>query len=232
MKLITANIGRGIGHAQVRSDMQKIKNEAPRAIIGWQEIDEADEAQEHSILRSIFGRQHLIGMEHRVPISVPRWFRVTRSRSVFATGGIPHVSPTRWFTEAVIQNRRGNKKFVVINGHYPAGAFNNKIESTQKERKDHWEEMFQVHKARVAHWVDQGYTVFWVGDVNRMDMPKVHHREVRVVTTGIDSISYVIGASHGHVKPIGVKFRGAGSIKLNSDHDAKWARFKLTPPRR
>ena len=226
MKLVTANIGRKSSVAGVWSDVRKVKNAAPGAIVGWQEIDEGDPADEHRILRKVLRRANrLIGMRTKVPISLPRRrYRVLEKRIVFAAKGIPHVSPTRWVVETLVQDKRNAAiVFVVINVHYPAGAWNaKKNERAEADRMEGWKDMFGVHKARVKYWHDKGVTVFWVGDVNRMDMPKVHPKEVQVVTKGIDSISYIEGN-------VLVKAIRTGVIILKSDHNAHWAVFHLSP---
>lgn len=225
MKLVTANIGRKSSVAGVWSDVRKIRTQAPGAIVGWQEIDEADPANEHEILKKVLAKSNrLIGMRTKVPISLPRnRYRVLEKRVVFAAKGIPGVSPTRWVVETLVQDKRNAAiEFVVINVHYPAGAWNSKThERAERERMSGWQDMFEVHQNRVAYWHKRGITVFWVGDVNRMAMPKVHPNEKQVVTAGIDSISYV----EGDVK---VKVLHIGTIDLNSDHNAKWVEFKLS----
>lgn len=225
MKLVTANIGRKSSVAGVWSDVRKIRTHAPGAIVGWQEIDEADPAEEHDILKAVLAKSNrLIGMRTKVPISLPRSrYRVIEKRVVFAAKGIPHVSPTRWVVETLVQDKRNAAiEFVIINVHYPAGAWNAKThERAEAERDDAWEDMFRVHKARVKYWHDKGVTVFWVGDTNRMSMPKVHPDERQVVTAGIDSISFIQG-------DVRVKVLRAGTIELNSDHNAKWVDFSLS----
>lgn len=225
LRLATSNIGRKSSVAGVWKDIRKIRKALPKAVVGWQEIDEADPATEHEIMRNVLAKtNNLVGMRTKVPVSVPRSrYRVKSKRVVYATAGIPHVSPTRWITEVHLEDKQNAAiEFVVLNLHYPAGAWNAKRnERAEADRMHGWNEMREVHKERVKYWHDKGVTVFWVGDVNRMAMPKVHPKEVQVVTAGIDSISYI----EGDVK---VKVITTGHIVLNSDHDARWVEFNLT----
>ena len=227
MRLVTANIGRKSSIAGVWSDVREIKAKSPGAIVGWQEIDEADPAPEHEILKKVWAKSHrFVGMRTKVPISIPRnRYRVLEKRVVFAAKGIAHVSPTRWVVETLVQDKRNAAiTFVIINVHYPAGAWNADTHERAEEARDEaWNDMFRVHKARVKHWHNKGYTVFWVGDVNRMAMPKVHPDERQVVTRGIDSISF-IPCDTG----VRVKVLHSGIIELFSDHNASWVEFKLT----
>lgn len=224
MILCTANIGRTKMTAdRVEADMRKIKSTfRGGAIIGWQEIDEADQADEHAILRRVYRDYYEnIAMETRTPISVFQGYEVERSRVIHATGGIPHVSPHRVITEALIRYRRKSPPIVVLNMHYPPGAFNKKIEKTQKQREEHWAEMFEKHQDRLKYWADErGLTTFWMGDVNRQKMPKAHPRERQLVTQGIDSISVVVRSTKVDVVRRGV-------IDLNSDHNARYVKVNL-----
>lgn len=222
MILVTANLGRKATPLGTLNDMRKIKRSLSRPIVGWQEIDEADPGDEHAMLKRVYRNFIQIGFKGRVPISVPRSkYRVLQRNTIVGSQGIPNVSPRRLLTEVLLQDRDNAAiKFVVINVHYPAGAFNKKIESTQRARENAWDNMFAVHKRRVQYWANKGVTVFWVGDVNRMGMPKVHPRERQVITAGIDSLSFIEGDTR-------VAFVRQGVVDLNSDHNAKWAEFRL-----
>lgn len=219
MKIITANIGRtGMTAARVREDLRKIKRQRGAKFIGFQEIDEADQANEHQILNSVFKRNPKVGMKHMDPIVGARGASVISRQIVKACDGIDGVTPTRWITAAVWQYR--GKRFVHVNTHFPAFAFNGKDESFQDEVMAAWQEQFRKLSEVVKHFNDQGYTVFWTGDVNRVDMPKVHPKERQLVTAGIDSISVI----EGEYK---VRVRNKGHLSLNSDHDARWVQVDL-----
>lgn len=232
MRLVTANIGRKQNIQQTRADFETIRSLG--GIVGFQEIDEEpDPAPEHAFLRGVLGPKfNLVGADTRVPVAVPKPYKVLASHTVFGTGGVKVWSPARYFVVAIIERqglsdklkalfKRNQEAFVVINTHYPAGAYHGtRPPAAKRELKKHWDEQFENHKKLVKKYVDRGYTVFWTGDVNRVDMPRVHPRERQVVTAGIDSISYV----EGKVK---VKAFGKGSRKLYSDHDALFANFKL-----
>jgi hypothetical protein len=231
MRLVTANIGRKASVQHTRADFETIRR--LRGITGFQEIDEADAPPEHSLLKAVLSSGYeLGGLAHYVPIAVPkRGYKLLRTRDVYATGGVKHWSPTRFFTVATVKSKaklrdrikgRTDNVFIVINTHYPAGGYHGeRPPEAKKELIKHWDEQFVKHRELVKHYADKGYTVFWTGDVNRTTMPKVHPREVQVVTVGIDSISYV----EGNVK---VKVKHKGSAKLFSDHNAQYVDFILS----
>jgi hypothetical protein len=81
--------------------------------------------------------------------------------------------------------------------------------------------MYLKHRELVKGYADKGITVFWTGDTNRTQMPRVHAREKQVVTVGIDSISYIEGA-------VKVKALRKNSAPLYSDHNAQYADFQLS----
>jgi hypothetical protein len=230
MRLITANIGRKASVQHTRADFETIK--ALGGIVGFQEIDEADVPPEHELLKAVLsGKFNLYGMEHFVPIAVPKDYQVVGTHSVFATGGVAHYSPTRFFTVVTVKTpqglvdkllKRDQKIFVVINTHYPAGGYHgDRPAAAKQELKNHWDEQFAKHKELIKHYADKNITVFWTGDVNRTTMPKVHPREKQIVTVGIDSVSYVEGG-------VKVKVLRTGHAALYSDHNAQYADFKLS----
>lgn len=227
-KLATANIGRNIGAAGVRADMTAIKK-LGRVVVGWQEIDEGDPAEEHIILNDVFRRKFRnAGMSTRVPISVHGDFHIKREKVTLAAKGIPHASPVRVITEVMVvaKSRFWRKRLepiVFINLHYPAGAFNNKREKNQEAREDRWRDTYKKHQERLEYWADKrGFTVFWTGDVNRMDMPKVHKDEKIIDSKGIDDIRVIERSTN-------VKVLRKGRLRSRSDHDAKYAVIKLSP---
>lgn len=216
--VITANIGRNIGADKVRADMQSIKRNGPLALVGFQEIDEADPANEHKILREVFGDSHeLVNYASRVPVAVPKRWNVIRTETVRLSPGVSHVSPPRLATEVWVQTHAG--VIVFMNFHLIAGAWNKKVESTQAIRREYWWRAVDKLKKRIKRHVRAGRTVIWMGDVNRMDMVKLHRKERRLVTQGIDSIS----AIEGKVKVTEVRTE---TINLHSDHNARVLRFK------
>lgn len=206
--------------ARVREDLLKIKRQPGFKFIGFQEIDEADPADEHAILNQVYRRQKKVGMRHMDPIVAPVAAKIVSHKVTKATDGIGGVTPTRYITAAVFEFR--GKRFAHVNTHYPAFAWNGKNESFQKEVMSAWQEQFRAHQDIVDFYVRQGLTTFWTGDVNRVDMPKVHHDERRLWTRGIDSISVVERNFEFRVKD-------KGAIALNSDHDACWVSGDLLP---
>ena len=231
MRLVTANIGRKQNVQQTRADFETIRR--LKGIVGFQEIDEEpDPAPEHDFLRAVLGNGYsLKAMGTRVPIAVPKEYEVLYAKTVYGCDGVKKWSPPRFLTVVKVKKketlvdkalRRTQKAFIVINVHYPAGGYHgDRPAAAKKELKNRWDELFVAHKHLIKTYVDKGYTVFWTGDVNRTDMPKVHPREVQVVTIGIDSVSYIEG-------DIAVKVKRRGHANLYSDHNAQYADFDLT----
>ena len=210
-KIVTANIGRNIGAGGVEADYRAILNEAPQGIIGFQEIDEADPANEHGLLQDAFEQFEIVNFSSRVPLAVHNRFDLTKTDDFRLSPGVKHASPPRVATDAWLEI--DGEILVVINFHLIAGAWNAKIESNQQIRREYWWDAVDKLKARIEWHIAHGRTVVWMGDVNRMDMVKLHRRERQLVTPGIDSISVV----ESRLK---AKVREKGTIKLNSDHDA------------
>lgn len=225
MKIITANIGRdGMTAARVTEDFYRIKRQFGAKFIGFQEIDEADPADEHSLLRHVFKGYKIAAFRHMEPIVGPRLARIIHQETVKVADGVGGATPDRYLSTVVWQYR--GKKFVHINAHFTAFAWNGKNETiasrgfTQQQVLQAWTDEAEALKAKIKHYNDLGYTVFWTGDVNRVDMPKMHPRERQLVTSGIDSISVIEGEWKVRVKK-------KGHFALNSDHDARWVSFDL-----
>jgi hypothetical protein len=211
--------------------MRRIRSNYPGSIIGWQEIDDDDEAQEYRILNRVFNKTFItVGRGQRVPITFSRAYKVLNSKVTFGSHGIAKVTPHRVVVEVMLKDRLRfwRPAFAVVNTHYPSGAFNGKVDYKEGARVDAWHDLFKVHQARVKHYADREVTVFWTGDTNRRDMPKVHPRERQLVTAGIDSISVVPGAAK-------FKIGKTGFLSLNSDHDARYVNIYFSgrrPPKR
>lgn len=220
MRLITVNEGRNMGTAGYTSDLHKIKNEFPKAIIGWQEIDEADPANEHAVMREVFKGYQIINFEYKEPITLPAKVKVVDHKVIHLSKGVAHTSPPRIANEVWIETKYSDKPIVIINTHLIAGAWNNKIEPNQELRRELWNQSVEKLRKRIEFHHNAGRTVFWMGDMNRMDMPKLHKDERRIVSSGIDSISVIVGS-------VGVRVIDTGSLPLASDHDAKWAKVEL-----
>lgn len=226
MKIVvaTANEGRGLSNVEVATDFLSIlhvlRAVCRRFFVGFQEIDEADTPNEHAILKRIFRRRQVVHLSGHEPMVLPRSTKLVTSYRIHAAPGIPHVSPARYLNVSVVQMGVFKKrKFAFINTHYVAGAFNNKVESTQKERVASWEQHFAVHKKEVEDLIAQGISVIWTGDVNRIHpvMPLLVPGERRLRVKGMDIVS-VIEAKDG----VKFKYLNGGSVKTHSDHDVQY----------
>lgn len=214
MILVTANLGRGVSDPKFRANVNKIKAACPTAVVAFQELDEADTPDEHTIVGNVFHAHARAAWRRNNPILVPPGWRLTATHVIKACEGLEHVTPARFLVEAVIA--RDGRLVSVMNLHWPRNV---------PEAAERRQACTETLRAAIKKRASQGRTVFWVGDTNTHGaFPKLHGREVRVVDDGIDRIGYVEGLT-------GVDVVGTGSVDLTIDgHDAQWARFKMTPP--
>lgn len=219
---LTTNWGRHVSAAEFRANVLKVLDTDDRAVLGIQELDEADKPDEHAILHAaIDPRDHRVGWQTMEPIVIPYALRVHQRVVTFACKGLAQVTPTRFIVEAEISNPAQPKvpPVVVMNQHPP---INRPVARSRRWRQR------RVHKARVRYWYRLGYTVVWMGDMNDPAYPKMHRLEQTAVHAGLDYIRYV-----EHPRGAQVELRGVGTVDLTIDgHNAHWARLRLTPPKK
>lgn len=101
----TVNLGRGVSDEKFRLAVRSVLRSADRsrAAILFQEIDEADGPDEHAILaREAFKSYRPNGWTTAVPILTSRRrFKVTGTRTTFASKGLAKVTPHRVIEEVV-----------------------------------------------------------------------------------------------------------------------------------
>ena len=97
MKLWQANVGRGADKAKFRRNIAKVKRAAgPRAVINFQEIDEADVPNEMDDIAWLWRWTHkVIGDGLAVPILVPKRYDTFGHRVVLGSSGLAKFTPHR-----------------------------------------------------------------------------------------------------------------------------------------
>lgn len=97
MRLVQANVGRGVDKAKFRRNIAKVKRFAgPRAVINFQEIDEADVPNEMDDIAWMWRWTHkVVGDGLAVPILVPKRFDTFGHRVVLGSPGLAGFTPHR-----------------------------------------------------------------------------------------------------------------------------------------
>lgn len=126
----TANVGRHSTTPETGAAMERVRTiSGGRAIVGWQEIDEANSpVNEHALLQRIYpapSAYHHIAFQYRVPVTRPRGtWAVDRVRVLPGSPGIPRISPERKIIVAEMRHAGSGRSQVVVNTHFVAGAWN------------------------------------------------------------------------------------------------------------
>jgi len=218
LTVLTANLGRGVTEAELTANVHRLRHS--KAVKGFQEIDEADRPEEHAVLaREI--PPGWAAFDTRVPINVPPPWRIVRTRITRACDGLPHFTPHRLITQALIElldDDHVTPRLVVVNLHFPRRA-----PQTLTRRRS----CRRALRAVITYWHGLGYTVVWMGDTNQVRMRKMHDLEQPVVDAGLDHIRVV-----PHPDGVQVEVLRTGSVDLTIDgHDAHYARLRLTTPK-
>lgn len=229
LPVITANIGRdnlGAREAAIR-DVRNADGDN-RPVVGWQEINEGDTG-EPAMIDQYFGSMYTNAfLRHdssfRVPISVPKPWQVVDSRPTFVHGGIENVTPPRWINEVVVAHESDSRlKFVLVNTHYIANAFNGDM---RPDLQDEWNAMKAAHKDRVlAQHQNQGRLVIWTADTNRhnYDTATGWQAERKAFGDGVDRVNWLPGNGDVQLELLNTKI-----IPMNVDgHNARLAIFRI-----
>lgn len=228
LPIITANIGRkhlGAREAAIRAVRHGV--DGARPLVGWQEISEGDRGEPPMIEKHFGNAYRTAFLRHqrsfRVPISVPKPWRIVDSKPTRAHGGIEKVTPPRWINEVVVRHEsHPNLQFALINTHYLFGAYNG---ATRPDLRDEYDHHHDVHKRRVLHHHREGRLVIWTADTNNPRYAKATgwKAEKQVFPAGIDRINWMPG--NGAVQ---LQLRRTASIDLRVDgHDARVAIFRI-----
>lgn len=120
MRLVQANLGRGVSVAEYVANLDRILEAwGPRAVYCFQEIDEADKPEEMDILRGrVYPTHTIVGERTAVPILIPHHLAVTDTLVTPACKGLALFTPNRVINEAVV--RLGpNLAPAILNTHLP-----------------------------------------------------------------------------------------------------------------
>lgn len=228
LPVITANIGRtNLGARDAAFDAVRNADGTNRPLVCFQEISEGDSGEENMI-DHYFGPLYTKAfLRHetsfRIPICVGRPWVVVSSRTQRAHGGIPGVTPARWFNEVVVRHQDYPAvEFAVLNTHYIANAFNG---DQRPDLRDEWWLMRDIHRARSRAHHDAGRLVIWGADTNRPDFGTASDlsAEQKAFGTGIDRLHWLPG--NGSVQ---ITLNTTKTINMNVDgHDARMAVFHV-----
>ena len=228
LPIITANVGRkhlDAREAAIRDVRHGVAGERP--FVGWQEIGEGDKGEPAMIERH-FGDAYQTAFlrnkrSFRVPISVPKPWKIANPTPVFAHGGIKEVTPPRWINEVVVRHESNPAlEFVLLNTHYLFGAYNG---ATRPDLRDEYDHHRDVHRNRVLFHHRKGRLVIWTADTNHPGYTTASGRnaEKKVFNQGVDRINWLPG--NGAVQ---LQLRGTKSIDMRVDgHNARVAIFRI-----
>jgi hypothetical protein len=228
LPVVTANIGRK--NLGAREDaIRDVRNadDAARPLVGWQEIREGDTGEPAMIDRYFGDLYQNAFLRHdtafRVPISIPKPWRVVDSKATFVHGGIEGVTPPRFVNEVVVRHETHTAlEFALVNTHYIANAYNG---DQRADLRDEWDHHKDVHRDRVIAHHNQGRLVIWTADTNNPDYVRAtgQDSEHRVFTGGIDRVNWLPG--NGTVQ---LELRGTKTVDMRVDgHDARVAVFRI-----
>lgn len=179
MILWQANLGRGVDADEFTRNLRRVLEAAgPRAVVGLQEIDEADRPHERDILEDLARDTHtIVGAETSVPILIPHHLELVDERQTIGCRGLPGFTPHRPVNEALV--RVGpNLTAALLDLHVPIDR-----PETQALRADAVAALRARAKARKA----QGHAGAWMADTNhRHHWPRIVHGERVVTNAGID----------------------------------------------
>lgn len=188
LTVVTANIGRKHASKEnVRQNIGVIKRAAAGAVIGFQEIDEADAALEHNEKVDGLPQHSFASLKQLCPIAVPKMlWQITADNVTPTCKGRKHVTPPRVVVTARIKSvfDPDFPPVIIMNGHYPHGA------------KDLWKVCQSNWKKHVEEIHGKGLTIITTRDVNFHEeddgpLPALHQDERQLIKQGIDRITVI-----------------------------------------
>lgn len=235
--VVTANVGRNRAHPGTRrTAIKDVRHAVDGAfpLVGWQEIDEGPENdREIEWINRWFGARYRNIFEqrnhtHRVPMSIPRTYRILQRTHTNVHGGKAGVSPHRIITEALLARRDDpDVRFAFVNTHYVAGAWNGEHDPHEGWRDRMWAKHRETHVRVLEKWRARGVPVIWTGDVNkqRLGLLLPRHEKRAFPDGGIDQIGWIPGPSGSQTE---IRLNGTRTVGMNVDsHDARVAIFHL-----
>lgn len=237
MKLWTANVGRGASKAKFRRNIAKIKRAAgPTAVIGLQEIDEADVPNEMDDIAWMFRWTHkIIGENLAVPILVPIRFETSGHRVVLGSPGLAKFTPHRPINRIRIdvplsRDQRRELGFSSL----VTSVYNFHIPISRPETQERRDEMVEKVQAEITEDKQLGNNGVWLADTNwRRERdgawPRIVAGEKTVIVADIDRVKAWAGNGTG----LQVRIRDRRRVNLTIDgHNGHGADVLWTPRKR
>lgn len=217
MHIATANLGRGVTIPAYVDNLDRFLDFAgPRAVLFFQEIDEADKPEERDILLTKTRRTHkLFGGSTAVPILVPNHLldHVTYASRKRACDGLALITPHREVNKVAFELSPDKIEAGVHNLHLPRN-----VPPVTNSRRE------QCRKTLRQECNEEPNGV-WVADTNtHHGWPTIVPGEVSVIEEGIDRAK--AWAQPGYR----VKVETLGTVNLRIDgHDGHAARVMWLP---
>lgn len=225
------NLGRG-NVAQTTTALEKAAEQMDAlpepAVLFINEADEADAADEHSLISRFFPGWAKRAWETREPI-LTKALHVLRDQSSRGAKGVARQSPARELHEVLVEVEDG-PDVVFIGGHYPAGAHNGtRARAVFVLLMAGYTTMLYRHRKRIRHHRKAGRHVVWAMDVNwRLSFPRLHRLEKTMRRHGPDLVR-VIPAKGWRVKRVR---DGRVALPVEALHGLEWAVVQFFPRRR
>lgn len=211
-----ANIGRGVPRQMIVNNIARVIHGG--GAVSWQEIDEADQFNNHDILEAHLPKGTIkVGWDTTNPITLPDRFVLQHEEVTKACDGLAEFTPERFLVTAIVslKDRPHVGTFAFVNGHDPINR-----PETQSRR----EEMQAKRRDEVDSLVNAGLSTIWDADVNTLHYPLQHENERTLAKSGLSVIRFVPAKK-------GMRFHehDRGGINLTIDgHDAPWCRGSVT----
>jgi hypothetical protein len=194
-------------------------------------FQELGEKQDHEDFKAVMPDRTFFWLTPNRAISLAlrrSVFSVHKSGYVLCHKGIGGVTPNRGFGWALVTYKGVPEKFCVIYTHTVSAAWSERRVKMKAKRKQlwnlHWSKMLSFAEDMRA----EGYSVILLGDLNRVDLPKLLPGWRSLAHHGLDHILWAPGRRGGpKIKPKSLT-RGAIHKFLYTDHLPVWARFTLT----
>lgn len=176
MRVWQANLGRGVSELEFLRNLERVLDAAgPRAVIGLQEIDEADRPDEMAALVELASPTHVIvGRATAVPILIPRHLHLLGDEQTPACKGLALFTPNRVVNEAVVYLDGPDLDVAVLDLHVPLLRPQTLVR--RRQCRQALRERTRAHSAGL-----------WLADTNtHRGWPEIHPRERTVTDAGID----------------------------------------------
>ena len=211
--VVTANLGRGATVEQFEDNVDRILRQAPgqSVFIGWQEIDEDDKPREMAYLKKALKESHtIVGDKTKVPISVPKSFKVKSREVEKVSDGVKGLQPDRFVVRALVYPD-GHSDRLVNHTNTHLGRNVEELQDSRREMRNYLENELRDNR---AGWL--------TADLNSDNFPALGRPERKLVTSRLDYIRAYESDD--------VRFRqlDRGTIRLVGDgHNAHWTRLQV-----